>query len=424
MNSDSFHRLVKSLVDSGEQGTIEEAERQFSSYGVRVDIDSAASQDPTLQLIALTVINVASRSFRGNVSITFKCDFEMMIGPFKGRSFASVLQHFDLQLETSSKECFWPCIYVSNSTDASHSTAIHPWAYGWQYGVGSCPKNNGAFFAPAAVAAAGLAVSEAFSMLRGDNVYAGHRNLALSLWSVGATADAALAPEVVSPLSDLWVIGLGHLGQAYCWTLGFMEQLHGRTVFLQDVDQVTKSTLSTSVLSSVADVGVLKTRVVAKWLESCGIQTALIERRFNENQRVAPSEPGTALFGVDNAAARRVLEGAGFKLAVDAGLGSGYQDFRGLRIRTFPGPSRAEDIWTDQLYDANVITAPAYKALLAEGADPCGVTQLASRSVGASFVGCVAAAYVVAEVCRARSGEKVNGVIDMNLKNPAVIDVV
>jgi len=142
----------------------------------------------------------------------------------------------------------------------------------------------------------------------------------------------------------LWLVGLGHLGQAYAWTIGFLTP-GSRPVFLQDVDLVTESTLSTSMVSHVSDQGQEKTRVVAHWLDARGYRIALVERRFDEAQRARPEEPNTALFGVDNATARRGIEAAGFRLVIDAGLGSGFNDFRALRVRTFPGPSSAAALW-------------------------------------------------------------------------------
>ena len=52
--------------------------------------------------------------------------------------------------------------------------------------------------------------------------------------------------------------------------------------------------------------------------------------------------------------ARRACEAAGFRLVIDAGLGPGHRDFRGIRIRTFPGPSKAAQLWAATVYDGEV----------------------------------------------------------------------
>jgi hypothetical protein len=259
-------------------------------------------------------------------------------------------------------------------------------------------------------------VSEAFSVLRRDNPYAGQREITLSLWNP-QDAVGAPGPSDVPSQDGLWLIGLGHLGQAYGWTLGFMEP-GVAPLMLQDVDTVTESTLSTSMLSTRADVGKRKLRVTARWLEARGFETALVERRFDGAQRVAAGEPTVALFGVDNPAARRVLEGCGFRLVIDAGLGSGYRDFRAIRVRMFPGPATAATLWAAPAETGVASMAPAYRKLIDEGADLCGVTTLAARAVGAPFVGCVAAGYVLAERIRRQIGGQHLGFVDLSLREP------
>jgi hypothetical protein len=277
-------------------------------------------------------------------------------------------------------------------------------------------------FAPACVAAGALVVSEAFSLLRGDNPYAGRRTLRFSLWSM--SEDGAAAPDLAAVLGDgAWVIGLGHLGQAYCWTLGLMPTQRPTTLVLQDIDTVTESTLSTSVLSGAADVGRKKTRVVSDWLERRGFETRIVERRFDAATRLSAAEPTTALFGVDNAAARRCCEQAGFSLVLDAGLGSGYRDFRALRVRAFPGASSAARLWAEEPMQPIGERAPAYRALLEGGSDPCGITTLATRAVGAPFVGCYAAAVVVAELLKRRLVGRGHDVIDVNLRDPLGLEL-
>ncbi len=47
---------------------------------------------------------------------------------------------------------------------------------------------------------------------------------------------------------------------------------------------------------------------------------------------------------------------------------------------------------------------PAYQALKKAGLDSCGLTQLASRTVGAPFVGLVAGCLTIAELLRRLNG--------------------
>ena len=77
-------------------------------------------------------------------------------------------------------------------------------------------------------------------------------------WLAGDTEE----PHLTYLPSQLWLIGLGHLGQAYLWGLGILPYRHPKelSLVLQDVDIVTDSTESTSVLTRAEHVGQKKTR--------------------------------------------------------------------------------------------------------------------------------------------------------------------
>jgi hypothetical protein len=423
MNADSFHRLAKVLADSGEAETIEEAQATLANYGVRILLNKWFEEDVAAQIIALTAINCASRSFMGNVKIEAPCDTVLKAPGFVGNRLSEFSAWAGVHPIRDEQAQRWPIIEISAHGKPLIGEAIRPWSDGWIFGINGQTKPQSALVPPACVASGALAVSEAFSILRRDNPYAGRRALALSLWDPrksGTVVDAG--PLVGLEVPSAWIIGLGHLGQAYAWILGFMNPAHDATLFLQDVDEITSSTPSTSMISTPNLVKHRKTRVVAAWLEARGYKTALVERRFNQFQRVGASEPRVALFGVDNLASRRVLEGAGFSHVIDAGLGSGYRDFKAIRLRTFPGPSSAAALWASDEYGPDIVKAPAYQALLASGADPCGVTTLATRSVGAPFVGCVGAGYVIASLMRRKLGLDPFAVIDLNLRDPASCD--
>jgi hypothetical protein len=115
--------------------------------------------------------------------------------------------------------------------------------------------------------AAALAVSEAFFHVQGETTVAGWRSVGFSLWQP-SRADWLYADLNAPPLrylpSSLWLIGLGNLGQAYLWALGLLPYPHptGLSLVLQDVDIITPSTVSTSILSELSMAG---TKRPAPW---------------------------------------------------------------------------------------------------------------------------------------------------------------
>lgn len=417
MDPNSFHRLVKVLADSGEWSTLEDAQAAFARYGVRIVIDAGVADDEAAQIIALTAVNAAARSFIGNVAVETAHDFALRTHGFDGWTLGDFTRWAGVQAQPCVDTRAWPVIRIApTSAGAVGGPGLRPWAVGWRFGLGELPDGHCDCFAPACVAAAGLAVSEAFSLLRRDNPYAGRRSISLSLGGGEPPVTSLTSPHA------WWLVGLGHLGQAFAWTLGFMRPPPGSTLYLQDIDTVTPSTLSTSMISTRQDLGVRKTRVAAHWLEPRGYATALIERRLDANQRLGTGEPRLALFGVDNAAARRVMESVGFDRIIDAGLGAGYRDFRAIRIRSFPGPSSAATLWAAD-GNGSAALAPVYEDMVARGADPCGVTTLASRAVGAPFVGCVAAGFALAELLHASHGRAPHALIDLSLRDPVALEV-
>ena len=185
---------------------------------------------------------------------------------------------------------------------------------------------------------------------------------------------------------------------------------------LQDVDVITESTTSTSILTDATMVGQKKTRVMAAWAEQRGFTTSLQERLFAADFKLQPDEPAVALCGLDNAAGRRALDQVGFDLIVEAGLGRGYRDFRTMRLHLLPGRRPAAEIWKQNRKTEKIEDRPAYTKLLADGVlDRCGMTLLSGKAIGAPFVGSVAATLALSEMLRVLHGGPMHQLIDVDL---------
>jgi hypothetical protein len=168
----------------------------------------------------------------------------------------------------------------------------------------------------------------------------------------------------------------------------------------------------------VDDLGSNKTRLVARELEKIGCRTRVVERLLTPELRVQPDEPRVALFGVDNVIARRCADTLGFDLVVEAGLGSGYKDFRTIRLHSFPCPRPAGDVWKAAEASQVAIALPeVYQRMTESTGDQCGVAMLASRAVATPFVGCLAASLVIAEVLRAINGGPRFSTIDLSMRD-------
>jgi hypothetical protein len=207
----------------------------------------------------------------------------------------------------------------------------------------------------------------------------------------------------------LWLGGLGHLGQAYLWAIGFLPYRDRGDVLLllQDYDRIVPANRSTGLLvDGATPPGSLKTRMAADAMETLGFSTRLVERAFDATTRPGPGEPTWMLAGFDNPAARACV--GGFGLAVDVGLGSAADDFLGVHVHTFPAAGDPAEV-----FNATSAHFEPFKPApwaVASADDECGVLQLQGAAVGAAFVGAFAAAVGIAEVLRGLLGATVHAV--------------
>lgn len=425
--ADRLNRLVKLAIDTGEAETIEDAQRLFAGYRLSVSAGPAVAGSATHQAALLTIVNTGRRSLLGGIEIAGVADMPLLVPLVPYRTLEEAVVGLGGRVVSYVRQDAPVIVVGDGPAGADHGFALRTTFEGWAGGI--VPARGDAMrlderreFVPSGVIAGALAVAETFQHLRQSQPAAGRRSAGLSLWrpELDWREPAAAGPDISRLPSALWLIGLGNLGQAYLWTLGLLPYADPAELrlVLQDFDVLAESNDSTSLLTQQALIGEYKTRAMAQWAERRGFRTAIVERRFTDDFRVGAREPAVGLCGVDNALARFALEDVGFGRIVEAGLGGGTSDFLGFRTHVFPGARKARDIWRDGTSANSVrIDLPAYQALAATGADRCGLTQLAGRTVGAPFVGAIAGAAVIAEVLRMVNGAHGYDLLDGHLKD-------
>ena len=205
-----------------------------------------------------------------------------------------------------------------------------------------------------------------------------------------------------------WILGLGHLGQAFLWNLALLPFPEARDIefFLQDFDSIDESNRGSGLLSDANAVGRMKTRHCAEWLERLNYMTKLIERRFGAGDRCGDDDPRIAFCGFDVAAPRRFLDTADFDLVIECGLGGSLADFDQIDLHVFPSPRHtAEGLWGAVADRKGPIDESILRLFGAED-QVCGALQIdiAGKSVSTSFVGAMAGALAVAELLRTFNG--------------------
>jgi hypothetical protein len=91
------------------------------------------------------------------------------------------------------------------------------------------------------------------------NIQAGRRAVGLSLWrpDLDINDPAALGIQVEFLPRDFWALGLGHLGNAYLWSLATLPYLDSGAseIFLNDFDRVEPENVETGLIFNVKDAG-------------------------------------------------------------------------------------------------------------------------------------------------------------------------
>ncbi len=364
------------------------------------------------QAALLTAVNVGKRAFLGGVTVELPSDARCVLPGWVGRPLAEVVGNLGGRVVLE-RVCANRTIWLGLAPEAQPEDLVIV-ADGWRGGF--VPAGHASPFpdtdeiALGGIFAAGVTVARAFTDAAGLALGCCDEPFGLSLWrpDLPWTDEAACGPALARLPEKLWLLGLGHLGQAYLWVLGMLPYAaqSGARLFLHDFDEITSGNWSAGLLCEPAVQGALKTRTCAEWVEARGFKTRLIERPFDADTHVGDNEPRVALCGFDSAPGRRPLEAAGFDLVVECGLGSSLDFFDRLALHTFPDATKKPvEIWPEATRSDVVDFDPAlFGVELAEG--ECGVLldNLARKPISASFVGVSAAALVIAELLRGLHG--------------------
>lgn len=442
IHPDTLHRTLKLELDDGTASSFDEAAKITAGYILQIDVGEEIADSAVMQAMLLTAVNTAVRAFPGGVRVRGAAN-PVLSTRWAGNRTLNEVVHGYGGTTTARLSSAYPTLVIGTSQEPAGQPVLYLTWNGW---AGAAVVDPTARLAErgdlplVGILAAALGVSELFQYVRGS-ARTGYRNVGLSLWRPDADwRDPAAAGPVCRFLPQrLMIAGLGHLGQAVCWALGFLPYPDPNQVefALQDFDIVISANVSTGLLTSPADLRRRKTRVVAASLERLGFTTRIIEKRIDEHARRTVDEPTWAVAGFDKVEPRRHLLNAGFAKVVDIGVGAGVRDYLDILIHAFPSGMTATEAWPDNAGQPRTpALATAYEAAVqhqiragvSEGSARCGIIELAGISVAASFVGATAACLAGAELLRSLHGGTENDVpihevVSLCMANPAHVDV-
>lgn len=415
-------RISKVLVDRQEV-TTDAALTLRKLFNVSLLCGSDIEKSRTLQIAVLTAANIANRCFPGAVRIVaepWTANARLLLWPSLAQTFGQIVADMlgkGALVSPGNFERDGQTLLFGNAPSVPGALRIT--FDGWIAKVGpaasvtALPQRE--YCSLAGVLAGALAIAELFFSFAELNIEATRRTVGLSLWRPDLAIDdpAALGIPAEFLPQALWALGLGHLGNAYLWSLATLPYPKPGAVeiFLNDFDKIEPENADTSLLFDSEDTNLYKTRVCSRWLEERGFQTRLIERHFDSNFRCRDNEPRLAFCGFDSNQGRRDLATAQFHRVMESGLGGTADNFETISFHAYPNPRSAEELWPVLTPDEEnkqrerqeklARSNPAYSLL---DDNDCGRAELAGKSVAVPFVGAVASTLVLAETIRLLHG--------------------
>lgn len=412
LDIDTFNRLSLSIMEKSHCGP-EEALQQLASLSLHLECGETIRSSLPLQAALLTAVNTGKRAFLGGISVDLPLEVATLL-PWPGKKTLNEIVT-ELGGSFSSKgegASFGLTFGLAASIDNNRLQVI---CNDWQAGI----LNDNALshfdlagtVPTAGIFAGGLGVCFAFLKCSGIQMAVADQSVGLSLWrpDLPWLDEQAVGPAVTLLPKRFWLLGLGHLGQAYLWNIGLLPFLDPSeaTILLQDDDKMTPANWSAGLLTRNNEKREQKTRLCSRWLERRGFTTLITERRFDEFTHRINEEPYLALCGFDSLDSRLPLEKAGFDLILEAGLGGNLASFDRISLHTFPGAAQTpEQIWQPSESHGQEINPAIYELVKDLTDDICGILPmtLAGKAISASFVGACTGALIVVESIRGLHG--------------------
>jgi len=411
LNEDTLDRLAKAIMVKHSIGYAD-ALVMLSRFRLNLVCDDTIEISPSLQAALLTAVNTGKRAFHGGVTVSMPANTPCVVNWPGGLNLNEVARALGANFSTLHHDEFTHTLYLGGRANERVEGSFLVVCSGWRGGIVptgmAVDLRLGADFALGGIAAAALGVAQGFLRLSGISSRQLESPQGISLWrpDLPWTGPSADGPALQILPKSVWMLGLGHLGQAYLWAFSFLPYSNCPEAhfLLQDFDRAVIGNFSSGLLCESQNVGKRKTRLCAEWLEARGFQTTIVERRFDAYIRRTGDEPYVACCGFDSGESRRMVESAGFDLVIECALGSETPRFDRIILHTFPDASKT----ADEIWSKTSRPLPVDKRLVKEFETPgdCGILAetLARKAISTSFSGAFAGALVAGELLRALHG--------------------
>ncbi|MFY0689055.1 MAG: hypothetical protein JXQ90_17930 [Cyclobacteriaceae bacterium] len=421
INEDNFNRLAPLLIEKDEslkKLKFTEAYKlvvnRLSGLKLGLVIDKKVADSIALQSAVINAVNTGKRAFMGGVFVSIEEDFASIIPGFQCVSIKALISQLGGVLDEN-QEC--------NSTlhfgcAVNNSQGFQVVCNGWQGGVltedTTVEISQNPDFSLGGILASSLGVGLSFLYSLGLKKTVFDKDHGLSLWrpDLNWLDKEAMGPKLQILPKKMWLLGLGHLGQAYSWTLSMLPYPNsGSLINVQDFDVLVEANYSAGLLSNEDIVGQKKARVVSEFLENRGFRSNIIEKPFDSNTVPASDEPDILIGGLDKADVRRGVQVDKYHQYLDCGLGGSLGNFDSISLFNFPYCNKTPvQVWSS----GDKLTHSILKELESKEFN-CGT--LAEKAISTSFVGATASTLLISELLRLCHKGKIYGEIDLSIRD-------
>lgn len=411
---------------------IEEAIAKMNNSSIWIIADESINSSYSMQLAFLTAVNIAHRVFLGGVNCQLP---KNTINLLKLES-----EYFN---DLVSKSGGVIAEGNSNSQDIKvlfgigcyDDQCIESVSSGWRGGVNFYNQERIVISGPEStislgpIASASLACYYSFCKAYQINNDGIDLNEGISLWNLNAEKEwyknENEGPYKLYLPKNIWALGLGHLGQAYLWTLGLMPYNEPKEVLflLQDADIVEPENVGSQVLCYEDNTGKPKTRACMNFLENLNFKTQIIEKPFvdgDSEQEWATQFP-FILNGVDNVKTRKSINKVSFKLFLDGATNGKFDLFDSFTMKNISFIEKNPDLlWPSDLEPDVIFHKNLYEKY--EKTHQCG--QLTNIGISTPFVGLFSSTIVVAELVRSLNQGRKYSIVSLQMRDLDAMDAI
>jgi len=423
MNIDSIQHINRASIAIAEKHGLEldDSLRLLNEAELWLVAGKDIATSIPLQSAYLTAINAGKRTFLKGIKCVIGKDIPNLL-PIRANSFNDLIKMYGGQIQTEKPgDTDLKLTFGKPAIDVNSFEII---CNGWQAGVNvfndrrielSSSNTNATI---GGIAAAALGLFYMFNRKFGIIDHFHELSSGVSLWDLGVD-EKWYKPEYEGPgeinyPKQIWCVGLGHLGQAYLWTLGLMYKNHC-LIALQDGDTIDEENLGSQVLCSKDDIGLPKARVCSQFLTSIGFQTQIIEKPFvKEDQYHDWSTAYRILLnGVDNVKTRRIIDPSCFDVSLDGGTNGKLELFDSFTMKNLG----LQDKKPAEIWEETIGNEVLHKNLYARTEKEHGCGQLINIGISTPFVGLFSAAIIVSELLRSINKGKAYSSVSVQMRD-------